>query len=257
MKVGIVGYGNMGESFSRALKEKVEVLVYDINPKKTRRALEEGFGVAKSMDFLLDVSEWIVLAVKPKDALEVIKEIKSKLKDRVLLSVVAGLSLSKMGELSGSSKLIRLMPNINALVGKATIACAFGSGIEEREKELFFETFSVCGSLYELEETLFDAFTALAGSGPAFVFRFIHALALAGVREGFSYELAKSVALDVVLGSCELLRQKGGNPEEWVIRVASPGGTTIEGIKLLEEEGFTGIVMNCIGRAAEKAKRLT
>jgi len=256
MKVGVIGYGNMGESFSKAIKEHVEIVVYDVSEDKRQKALSEGFGVASSLEFLLEVSDWLLLAVKPKDVEGVLREIRDKMGDKLLISVVAGLSLSKMEEMSKTSKIIRLMPNINALVGKATIACAFGGGVKEEEKESFRRVFSKAGSLYEIEENLFDAFTALAGSGPAFAFKFVHALALAGVREGFSYQLAKSIAIDMLLGSCELLKVMGGYPEDWISKVASPGGTTIEGIKVLEERGFAGIVMECIQKTSEKAKRL-
>ncbi len=256
MVVGIIGYGNMGESFAKALREHAEIMVYDISEEKRSKALSEGFGVASDLDFLLKGSHWLLLAVKPKDVEKVLNTLKGRLEEKVLISVVAGLSLAKMEELSGTSRLIRLMPNINALVRKAVIAFACGKGIKEEEREKFLELFSHCGSLYELEEGLFDAFTALAGSGPAFVFSFVHALSLAGVMEGFPYEKAKSIAIDTILGSCELLKRLGGNPEEWITRVASPGGTTIEGIKVLEERGFKGIIMECVRKTTEKAKRL-
>lgn len=256
MKLGIIGYGNMGESFAKALKEHAEVVIYDISQEKKEKALQEGFGVAKDVDFLLKNSQWLLLAVKPKDVAGVLTRLKDNLEDRILISLVAGLSLSKIEEMCGSSRIIRLMPNINALVGRATIALAFGKGIKDEEKEEFKGLFSNCGSLYELEESLFDVFTALAGSGPAFAFKFIHSLALGGVKEGLSYELAKSIAIDMLLGSCYLLKEKGGNPEEWVVRVASPGGTTIEGIKVLEERGFSGIVIECLSKTSEKAKKL-
>ncbi len=256
MRVGVIGYGNMGESFSKAIKEHAEIVVYDVSEEKRQKALLEGLGVASSLEFLLESSDWLLLAVKPKDVEGVLREIRENIGNRLLISVVAGISLSKIEEFIGSSRIIRLMPNINALVGKATIACAFGRGVKEEEKESFKKVFSKAGSLYEIEESLFDAFTALAGSGPAFAFKFVHALALAGVREGFSYQLAKSIAIDMLLGSCELLKVMGGHPEDWVSKVASPGGTTIEGIKVLEERGFTGIIMECIQKTSEKAKRL-
>ncbi|RMH81216.1 MAG: pyrroline-5-carboxylate reductase [Acidobacteria bacterium] len=257
MKVGIIGYGNMGSSFARALSKVVEVVVYDVSEEKRERALRDGFGVAKGLEFLLEVSNWLLLSVKPKDALGLLSELKGMIGDRLLVSVVAGLSLSKMEELVGGAKLIRTMPNINALVGKATIAFTCGGGVSEEEKEKFIKLFSNCGSLYEIDESLMEAFTALAGSGPAFVFKFVHAMALAGVMEGFSYERARDIVLDTVLGSCELLKELGGNPEEWVVKVTSPGGTTIEGIGVLEERGFVGILMECIKRTSEKSKRLT
>ncbi|MDW8095780.1 MAG: pyrroline-5-carboxylate reductase [Aquificaceae bacterium] len=255
MKIGVIGYGNMGEAFAKALKGRSEILVYEIEEDKNHRALREGFGVAKELDFLVENTQWILLAVKPKDAVDVLHALKGKLEDKILISVVAGMKLSSIQELCESSKLIRLMPNINVLVRRAVIACAFGE-VEKENRETFFNVFSACGNLYEIKEELFDLFTALAGSGPAFVFKFIHALALAGVRGGFSYEMAKSIALDTVLGSCQLLKSLGGHPEEWVTKVASPGGTTIEGIKTLEEKGFTGLVMECVERTSEKAKIL-
>lgn len=257
MKVGIIGYGNMGSSFARALSKSAEIVVYDISEEKRERALRDGFGVAKSLEFLLNASDWLLLSVKPKDAPGLLSELMGMIGERLLISVVAGLSLSKMEELLGSSKIVRTMPNINALVGKATIAFARGGGVSEEEKGRFVEVFSNCGSLYEIDEGLMDAFTALAGSGPAFVFKFVHAMALAGVMEGFPYERSKQIVLDTVLGSCELLKELGGNPEEWVVKVTSPAGTTIEGIKVLEERGFVGILMECIRRTSEKSRKLT
>lgn len=256
MRLGVVGYGNMGSAFAKALRSEYEVLVYDVQEDKRHKALEEGFGVANSLDFLLENSEWLLIAVKPKDAPAVLESLRGKLSSKVILSVVAGLDTKRLQELAGTSKVIRLMPNINALVGSSVIAYALGSGIESQEKERFLKTFSLCGSLYEVEEPMMDAFTALAGSGPAFVFKFLHALALAGVKEGFAYHTALSIALDTVMGSCKLLKELGGNPEEWITKVASPGGTTIEGIKVLEERGFVGIIMECIERTSQKAKKL-
>ncbi len=257
MRLGIIGYGNMGSSFAKALKDKAHVLVYDISEEKRRKALEEGFGVAKEIEFLLEGSDWLFLAVKPKEVPKVLSFIREGLKDKILISTVAGLSLKRLEELSNTKRLIRIMPNINALVGRAVIAYAFGEGVSEEEKKTFLSLFSSCGSLFELDEPMFDSFTALAGSGPAFVFKFIHALALAGVKEGFPYETAKAIAIHTVLGSCELLKELGGHPEEWIVKVASPGGTTIEGIKVLEEKGFAGIIMECIRQTSEKAKRLS
>lgn len=256
MKIGVVGYGNMGEAFAKALSSKVEVLVYDISFDKREKALSDGFGVAQSMDFLLSESDWLLLAVKPKDAPQVLHSLRDKLHHRLIVSLVAALTTEKIREYSGAELIVRLMPNINALVGMSTIAYAFGGECREELKKQFLNIFSSCGSLYEIPESMFDAFTALAGSGPAFTFKFIHALALAGVMEGFSYDVARGLILDMVAGSCELLKKMGGNPDEWVIRVASPGGTTIEGIKVLEERGFSGILMECIRKTSEKSRKL-
>ncbi|MEZ0360468.1 MAG: pyrroline-5-carboxylate reductase [Hydrogenobacter sp.] len=258
MRVGIIGYGNMGSSFAKGLKEKaLQVIVYDTNEEKMKRAAEEGFGVAKDLKFLVDESKFVLLAVKPKDAMAVLERLKDTLKDKILVSIVAGLSLNSIEKFIGKKKIVRAMPNINVAVQKGAIAYICSPEVKDQEKEEFKDLFSSCGSLYEIGEELIDAFTALAGSGPAFVFKFISALITAGIREGFSYEMSKSIVLDTVLGSCEILKRFEGHPEEWIIKVASPGGTTVEGIKVLEDRAFSGILIECVHKALEKAKKLT
>ncbi len=256
MHVGIIGYGNMGSSFAKGFMEKVQVVVYDIDKDKMQKALKDGFGVAQKLEFLLKDAHLVLLAVKPKDAKGVLESLRGKLKDRVLVSIVAGLSLKEIESILGEGKIIRAMPNLNVAVQRGTIAYTCNSEVSHEDEEEFIRVFSCCGSLYRIGEDLIDAFTALAGSGPAFVFKFLSALILAGIREGFSYEMSKSIVLDTVIGSCEVLKKLGGHPEEWITKVASPGGTTIEGIKVLEEGGFSGILMECVHRAWEKTKKL-
>jgi len=257
MNVGIIGYGNMGSSFARGLKEKASrIVVFDITEEKLKKALEDGFGVAKDLYFLVKESQWILLAVKPKDAKSVLENLKEVFEDRLLISIVAGLSISTMESYLGKKKIIRAMPNINVAVQKGVIAYTCNSEVSQKEKEDVVKVFSSCGSLYEISEELMNAFTAIAGSGPAFVFKFLSALIMAGIREGFSYETSRGIAIDTVLGSCELLKRWGGHPEEWITKVASPGGTTVEGIKVLENRGFSGIVIECIEKTREKAEKL-
>jgi len=175
---------------------------------------------------------------------------------KVLVSIVAGLSLKKIEELLGKEKVIRCMPNLAVAVGKGAIAYVCNELVEERDEENFKESFSKCGSLHKVEEGLMDAFTALAGSGPAFVMKFISALCLAGVREGFSYQQAMDIVLDTIEGTVLMLRTFGGHPEEWISKVASPAGTTIEGLKVLEERAFSGILMECIRETTNRCKQL-
>ncbi len=260
MKVGIVGYGNMGSAFAKAVSKAVgreKVIVYEVNKERIKEALEEGFAVARDLYFLVKESEIVVLAVKPKDLKGVLGEIKDLLGERVLISIAAGVDIRSIEEVVGKGKkIVRLMPNINVLVGKGAVAVVQNGNLREEELSKVLQVFSHCGSFYEIPETLFDSFTALAGSGPAFVFSFIDALALAGVKEGFGYEEALKIAVDTVLGSAKLLGELGGNPNEWVTRVASPGGTTVEGISYLERKGFKGTVIRCVEKTSEKARRL-
>ncbi|MDQ7038120.1 MAG: pyrroline-5-carboxylate reductase [Aquificota bacterium] len=259
MRVGVVGFGNMGSAFAEGLSGKIgkeKVLVFDTDPAKRDLAVEMGFPVASDLMFLVRESDLILLAVKPKDVKGVLEAIREDLEGRILGSVAAGVDTGTLKELSGTDRLVRLMPNINVKVRKGAIAITFGQGLSEKERTEVLDLFSACGNLYILPENLFDAFTALAGSGPAFVMVFIDALAMAGVREGLSYDRSLSIVLDTVLGTADLLKSLGGNPSEWVTRVTSPGGTTVEGIKVLEERGFRGTVMECVARTSEKARRL-
>ena len=255
-----MGYGNMGSAFAHALSRSVgreSITVFEISSERRERALEEGFAVARDLYFLVEESDLILLAVKPRDLGRVLEEIKDVVEDKILVSIAAGVNIGSIEEAVGKDrKIVRMMPNINVLVGRGTIAVARNGRISDEEFSKVLNLFSVCGSLYELPESLFDSFTALAGSSPAFIFSFVDALAMAGVKEGFGYEQALRIVLDTILGSAHLLRELGGNPNEWITRVTSPGGTTVEGIAYLERKGFKGIVMRCVEKTSEKARRL-
>ena len=260
MRIGIVGYGNMGSAFAKALSKSVErenITVFEISSDRREKALEEGFAVARDLYFLVEGSDLILLAVKPKDLKGVLEEIKGAIGGRILVSIAAGVDIGSVEDVVGKDKkVVRMMPNINVLVGRGTIAVAWNEVISEEELSKVLNIFSACGSLYEVPEDLFDSFTALAGSSPAFIFSFVDALAMAGVKEGFSYEVALRIVLDTISGSAQLLKELGGNPNEWITKVTSPGGTTVEGIAYLERKGFKGIVMRCVERTSEKAKKL-
>ncbi|WP_333784604.1 pyrroline-5-carboxylate reductase [Thermocrinis sp.] len=256
MQIGIIGFGNMGSALGEGLSKVWEVIAFDVDSSKSDRALELGIGWASSLDFLIRNSQFILLAVKPKDAGKVLESLKGKLEDKVLVSIVAGLSLKKIEGILGQEKIIRCMPNLAVVVGKGTMAYTCNQLVSEQEERQFCEGFSQCGSLYKIDEGLMDAFTAIAGSGPAFVMKFISALCLAGVREGFSYNQAKDIVLSTIEGTLHMLKTFGGHPEEWISKVASPAGTTVEGLKVLEESGFSGILMECIRRSTQRSKEL-
>ncbi|WP_457599860.1 pyrroline-5-carboxylate reductase [Hydrogenivirga sp.] len=260
MRVGIIGYGNMGSAFAKALSRSAgreNILVYEVSESRREEALKDGFAVAKDLYFLLQNSELILVAVKPKDVAGVLEEIKEEAGEKLFVSIAAGLEISFYERILGDgAKIVRLMPNVNVLVGRGTIALAHNGNLTEEEFGELLRLLSACGSVYEVPERLFDSFTALAGSGPAFVFSFIDALALAGVKEGFGYEEALGIVLDTLSGSAQLLKELGGNPNEWSVKVSSPGGTTIEGLAYLERKGFKGTVMRCIEKTTEKARKL-
>ncbi len=259
MRLGIIGFGNMGQAFALCLSKKLgkeNIVVYDVDPTKRQVAVENGFPFASDVKFLIDASDIVMIAVKPKDAKTVLKALKSA-KNKLILSIMAGVSIFDIEEEIGEDKkIVRVMPNLGVAVGYGVMAITDNGKLTENERSKVEEVLITCGSLFRIDERFFDSFTALAGSGPAFVLEFIDGLALAGVREGFSYQQALKIVIDTLIGSARLLKELGGNPNEWITRVSSPGGTTIEGIKYLEEKGFKGTLMRCIEETVEKARRL-
>ncbi len=256
--VGIVGYGNMGRAFALGLGAKLgkdKLVVYDIDGKKAEGAKEDGIPVASDIHFLVDSSDFILIAVKPKDVPILLKSL-GDIGNRILVSIAAGVRIASIEDIVGKKKIIRCMPNINVLVSRGSIAYSPNTKVSEDDIKTFEGIFSSCGTLYSIKESMMDSFTAIAGSSPAYILEFIDALALAGVREGFSYEESLRIVLDTISGTAELLKELKGNPNEWITKITSPAGTTIEGVKKLEEKGFRGTVMECIESTTRKAKEL-
>ncbi len=259
MRVGIVGFGNMGSALAECIAGvvgKESITVYDISKEKLDSALENGFGSASDLYFLCDASDILLVAVKPGDAEDVLREMAGRIGGKLIISTVAGLELQKIYEYADTKKVIRIMPNINVSVGKGTIAYVCGEDVSEDTESLFLHIMKECGLLLRIKESMMNAFTALCGSGPAFVSEFIRGLVLAGVREGFDYKTSLDLALSLVEGTAVTMKKKSYTPEEVIFLVSSPKGTTIEGVRYLEKKGFSGMVVDCVRKAKERADEI-
>ncbi|MEN3033788.1 MAG: pyrroline-5-carboxylate reductase [Aquificaceae bacterium] len=246
MMLGVIGFGNIGSAFANRLSKDYKIAIHDIDQGKLSLA-KAHFEVKNSLRELLEVSETVFLCVKPKDAKEVLKSINSW--QGTIISCVAGLEVKKIKELV-KARVVRIMPNLAVSYGLGSIAVC--GDVSEDVTELL----SKCGEVFSLKEELFDVFTAIAGSGPAFFYKFIEGMVLAGVYEGMSKEVALKVSLQSIIGACELLKASG-SLEELIFKISSPGGTTIEGLKLLEERAFCGIVIECVLKTAQKSRTLS
>ncbi len=259
MKVGIFGYGNMGSGLALCIGKTVgreNTVIYDIDESKRNKAVEDGFGSAIDPYFLCDVSDIILIAVKPADVNSLLRDISGRIREKLIVSIVAGLSTEKIASLTGGKRIIRVMPNVNVLVGKGTIAYTCGEGVSNEDEEIFLKVFSGCGDIFKIKEDLMNSFTALCGSGPAFVSQFVRALNLAGVREGFDSQTSLKLVLSLVEGTVTLMKEKGMDPDDIVYMVSSPGGTTIEGVRYMEEKGFGGLVINTVREARRRAENI-
>lgn len=224
-----------------------------------RDHLKRQFGIQIS-DSNREVASWgdcVVLAVKPQVIGEVLKGIADELTEALVLSIVAGVSISRVAQMCGQrTRIIRAMPNMPALVQEGMTALAISDGVTEPEMELVRRIFESIGKVVSIEERLMDAVTGLSGSGPAYVFLAIEALSDGGVKMGLPRDIAGVLAAQTVMGAARMVLETGQHPASLKDRVASPGGTTIAGLHCLEQGGLRAALMNAVEAATKRSQEL-
>lgn len=264
MKIGFIGLGNMADAIiGGMLKEGIVEAADIIGSAKTDATLEK---MAQKYDIVVtndnaevaSKSDVLILAVKPQFFAEVIENIKTvTTEDTLIISIAAGKSIAWIEEAFGKSiKLVRCMPNTPALVGEGCTGVCLNGRVSEEEKDYSLKLMKSFGRASIIPERLIDAVGAVSGSSPAFVFMFIEAMADAGVAAGMTRVQAYEFAAQAVYGSAKLMLESGKHPGELKDMVCSPGGTTIQGVKVLEEKGMRGAVMSALEACVEKSKKL-
>lgn len=199
----------------------------------------------------------VVLAVKPQVTAEVLNDIGDVMAKRLVISVVAGVRLSRIIEACGSqARVIRAMPNTPAMVSEGMTALAIGPGVGEHEVACARQIFESVGKVVPVEERFMDAVTGLSGSGPAYVFLMIEAMADGGVKMGLPRETASLLAAQTVLGAARMVIETGQHPARLKDQVASPGGTTIAGLHRLEQGGVRGVLIDAVEAATKRSQEL-
>ncbi len=260
--IGCIGTGNMGSAIMLRLATNLDPALLRIYDKDTTRteALSRGTGikVSPTPKALTGESGVIIIAVKPDTVASVIEQIRDALQyGAILVSIAAGVSIAAIEVLAGSPvKIVRVMPNTPCMVGEGMSVLSLNEHVDEQSLLEVEQIFSKIGKVVVLPEKLMDAVTGLSGSGPAYVFTFIQALADGGVKLGIPRDKAVMLAAQTVLGSAKYVLESGEDPATLRARVTSPGGTTIEGIHVLERSGFSGIVMDAVEKAAQKSQKL-
>lgn len=262
-KAGFVGSGNMGFALATAAAYAVggdEVILSAScaeNAEKRAKKLSCHAGTACEA---AERAKFVFLAVKPNKLSEVAKEILpglGKNGDAVIVSMLAGVSLKTLEDTFGAGKkLIRIMPNTPVSVGSGLTLMCTSDGVTEAEKAQFLALMAKSGALEELPEGLMDAASALSGCGPAFVYRFAEALSSGALFCGLPKKKADYYALLTLKGACEYALSSDKHLAELTDEVCSPGGSTIAGVKAMEEGGFSSAAMNAVIKACEKTKEL-
>ncbi len=262
-RIAFLGAGNMGEALIKGLlaagtTNADNIWVADIRTERLEH-LARCYGVQSAVDNQSAVTnaDIVILAVKPQVLANVLLEIQPRVTSRLLISIAAGINTSFIQEkLRGKGRVIRVMPNTPALVQSGISAVCPGYGLQHGDMELAKSILAGVGEVVLVEEKLLDAITALSGSGPAYIFMIVEALADAGVLVGLSRELALKLTIHTVLGTVKMLLETGVPPSQLKDMVTSPGGTTIAGIQQLEQGRLRATIMAAVQAATNRAQEL-
>jgi pyrroline-5-carboxylate reductase len=257
-KVGIIGAGKIGGSLLLRLAESggFDLGVSDIHPEQLRHYREICIRTTSSNRDLADESDLLIVAVKPWDVTQVIGEISSSFDgtDKAVTSVAAGVSIARISEnLPKGAAILRVMPNVCASVGLGS-AVVTANEAGQSALPTVVDIFRHVGEVQELPERLFDAATALHGSGPAYVALFADALIQAGVREGIPRDVARRLVVSTIGGTAVLLKERSAHQVR--DEVMTPGGTTAAAFVAMEKAGFVAAVYDGVEAATERARGL-
>jgi pyrroline-5-carboxylate reductase len=263
--VGIIGAGNMGEALIKGLLRSNLVRSYEIlascRTSKRVRLLEKTYGIHTTLENLsiTSATDTVILAVKPQDMERVCSEIRpSMTKDHLIISIAAGIDCDRLRKMLGKKpRLIRVMPNLPAVIDQGISAIYCGPRMPERYRRFAHQIFQAVGETVDInDEKLMDVITGLSGTGPAYFFAMMEALEDAGRKMGLNGKLAKVLTLQTAVGAAELASMNGKSPAELREQVTSKRGTTWAAMKQLRKKNFWSTVEEAVKAATKRAHEL-
>jgi len=263
MTLGFIGCGKMASALIKGILQSGicpsgKVWASDCHFESAQKlALETGLHAVPSNVEVAAAADILVLCVKPQDVSQVLEEMRLALEGKLVISIAAGVSIGALETAAGrGARIVRVMPNTPALVHKGASAYALGAGTTREDASYVELLFGSVGLTAEVKETLLDAVTGLSGSGPAYAFLMIEALADGGVLMGLPRDLALRLAAQTLAGAAEMVLRTGEHPAKLRDAVASPGGTTIAGIEALEASGVRAGLIHAVRMAAERSQEM-
>ncbi|KAF1306075.1 pyrroline-5-carboxylate reductase [Enterococcus saccharolyticus] len=262
-KIGFIGVGNMASAIVEGIVAKEfisgsQVYLFDILTEKVQQFADTlGAHAMNSPEEVIANVDVLVLAVKPNIVRTALLNAKEGIleKQPLLVSIAAGTTTEAIYDIFETNqpvKVVRVMPNVNAMVGEGAAAVCGNQFAAKEDVSLIVDMFNKIGRAWELEEKNFSNFTALAGSSPAYAYLFIDSIARAGVKNGLPKDIALEIATQAVLGSAKMIEESKENPWTLIDRVCSPGGTTVAGLVELENNAFISTVIKGIDATIEK-----
>lgn len=262
-KIGFIGGGNMASALIQGILASKISNPEDISVSdKCREKLEAfkalGINTTQNNMQVVTASDYVFLAVKPKHLEEALEELELEDIDTIFISIVAGWTTRGLERfLPETAKIVRVMPNTPALIRMGMLAISNDYSISDDELKNVRKILDTAGKTLIVEHELMDAVTAVSGSGPAYVYMFIDAMADAGVRLGLTKEAALELAVQTVIGSAKMIEQTKQAPSVLKDKVCSPAGTTIEAVYSLQENNFAFTVMKAIEKCAVKSREIS
>lgn len=256
-KLGIIGAGNMSTAIqkgvlSSGLVAPSEIIVSDVSYDRLERAKDLGINVTTDNADIAAGAEYVLFAVKPQSFPEIAKSLEGKLSETKIISIMAGVTVQRLSESLGASKICRVMPNTPCMVMSGMSALCF-INYEEDEKAFPRSVFSGMGEIIELPESKFDAVTSVSGSGPAYVYMFIDGMIKGGVNGGLTVEEAKKLTLATMIGGARMIENSEKSIEELVDAVCSKGGTTIQAVTYYKSQNLTDVIAEGVDRCRARS----
>lgn len=255
MKISMLGVGNMlgaileGILKSNKFKEN-DFTIFNRSEKKIEKFRSYGVNFAKDEKELAENAEVLIIGVKPYDLSELVISIKEFIpKETIIVSILANIGIKKLEEMFGERKIIRVMPNTPVAISRGMNAIARNGFVKDAEYEKIINLFEAVGTVAEVAEKNFDAFSAIAGCMPAYVYMFIEASADAAVKNGIKRDKAYEYIARAVEGSAAMVAETGKHPAALKDEVTSPSGSTIRGVMALEENGFRNAIIKAIDKS--------
>lgn len=255
-KTGFIGCGNMATAIIQGMQKAGESGIFVYDKDKCKAGAFENVTVCEDIDGLADAADIIFLCVKPNIIPEVLADIKTP--GKALVSIAAGVTDEKLRSLLHvDARIMRIMPNTPLLAGKGAICIQTPNDFTPDEAGYIIDIFKSLGMVEFVDGSLMDSVTGVSGSGPAYVYMFIDALAKAGVKHGLDEDLSLRLAIQTFEGACAMLKQTGDTPSQLIHNVCSPGGTTIEAMKIFDMNDTRGIIEWAVDACVKKSEELS
>lgn len=262
VKLGVIGCGKMASAiltgvFKNKFLNPENIFLYDVDLNASKLLSEKfGFKIVDSIENIVDISDVILLAVKPFKIDDVMNVIKKNYKNNLILSILAGVKLKKYMSYIDNIKVIRIMPNTPALVNEGMSSVCASDDIDSGDVEFALNFMGNCGKVIKISEEKIDIITALSGSGPAFYFKIIEEFAKCASKLGLNFDEAMLLASQTALGSAKMLIENNFDAETLIKNVTTPGGCTAVGNDVLNSSNISNILYDTLSKTAKKASEL-